>query len=196
MRVAGMMAVGVVATLLVACVADSTQVVPYGSNGGSGPAPSASTGTNGPTKPILVQVDPNVTMTATPGDGVGVFNEYKSGGHWHIWWTCDTNKTSQSCAFDVKVTPSSGALSNVRSDMFATSDTLTSTSASLAAVTSTSTTAQGIYFDANSGIPITLDASVGGLEDGSFLFFVQDGQVNGGYTGQLTDPLMLEGASP
>ncbi len=34
------------------------------------------------------------------------------------------------------------------------------------------------------------------MYDGSFLFFVQDGVVNGNYTGTITDPLMLEGKTP
>ena len=205
------------ASLAVACVAESTPPPPpeVYSGGGQPPTTTASTApTQGPEGkplylvepdrrrvlgillPILVKVDPNVTMTATGGQGVGVFNEYKTGGHWHVWWTCDTSRTNQPCAFDVKVTPQSGELSNVRSDQFVSTDTLTDGAVSLEAVTTTGTNTEGIFFDAVAGVPITLEASGGGLKDGSFLFFVQDGQVNGGYTGQLTDPLMLEGATP
>jgi hypothetical protein len=190
----GLAPLAIVASLAVACVAEnnppsSAEAYPVG-------PPATTTAANGPTEPILVKVDPNVTMTATGGEGVGVFNEYKSGGHWHVWWTCDTTRTNQSCAFDVKVTPVSGELSNVRSDQFASTDTLTDSAVALEAVTTTATNTEGVFFDAVAGAPITLEASVGGLKDGSFLFFVQDGQVNGGYTGQLTDPLMLEGATP
>jgi hypothetical protein len=176
------------------CVVDNAQQSSPPSAGEYSPTPSASVPNTGPTAPMLVKVDPNVSMTATPGEGVGVFSEYKSGGHWHVWWTCDTNRTGQSCAFDVKVTPASGSLSNVRSDQFGSADTLTESP--LEAVTSTSTNTEGVYFDAVAGVAIKLDASVGGLRDGSFLFFVQDGQVNGGFTGVLTDPLLLEGSSP
>jgi hypothetical protein len=183
------------ASLAVACVAESTPPPPPEVYSGGGQPPTT-TASNAPTEPILVKVDPNVTMTATGGQGVGVFNEYKTGGHWHVWWTCDTSRTNQPCAFDVKVTPQSGELSNVRSDQFVSTDTLTDGAVSLEAVTTTGTNTEGIFFDAVAGVPITLEASVGGLKDGSFLFFVQDGQVNGGYTGQLTDPLMLEGATP
>jgi hypothetical protein len=188
--------VGLVA-LAVACSAQSDgSGAVVGPSAGYAGTPGGTLGGT-PNKPLLVVVDTNVVMTATPGDGVGVFTEYKTGGHWHIWWTCDTNKTTQSCAFDVKVTPSSGAIANARSDQFGTTDSLTATTAApLEAVTTTSTTAEGVYFDTAAGIAVTLDASVGGLEDGSFLFFVQDGEVNGGYTGVLTDPLMLKGSSP
>ena len=43
---------------------------------------------------------------------------------------------------------------------------------------------------------ITLNAELSGMEAGQYLFFVQDGQINGNYAGTLTDPLMLEPSSP
>ena len=54
----------------------------------------------------------------------------------------------------------------------------------------------GIRFDTNPGAVITVDAAIGGFKDGAFLFFVQDGKVNGGFTGKLTNPLQLQGNSP
>jgi hypothetical protein len=177
------------AAFAAACSGQSVEEAPFPDP--TQPAPSAE-----PTAPMLVDVDPGATMTATPGDGVGVFIEYATGGHWHLWWTCDTNRTSQSCAFDVKVTPSTGAIANATSDQFATTDALDASSTALEATTSTTTTAQGIHFDTTPGVTITLTASVGGLENGAFLFFVQDGQIDGDFTGQLTDPLMLKGSTP
>ena len=41
-----------------------------------------------------------------------------------------------------------------------------------------------------------LDAKLDGVGDPAYLFFVQDGSVNGGYSGMLTDPLMLEPSTP
>jgi hypothetical protein len=64
------------------------------------------------------------------------------------------------------------------------------------ATATTSLGVEGLYFDTAPGAIITLTASIGGMASGQFLFFVQKGQVNGGYTGTLTDPLMLEGATP
>ena len=191
-------ALGLMASLAVACVVENSS---RGGGGAGSPesvggTPGTPAGTPPKVTPLLVRVDPNVTMTANPGDGVGVFTEYSTGGHWHVWWTCDTNRTDQSCAFDVKITPSKGALTNAKSDAFVSNDDLTTAPAAIEATTTTSTNVEGVYFDTDPGVIITLDASVGGLEDGSFLFFVQDGKVNGGYTGKLTDPLELQGSSP
>ena len=51
---------------------------------------------------------------------------------------------------------------------------------------------QGVHFDTEPGELIELSAALGGEYSGQFLFFVQDGKVNGGYTGNLTDPLELQ----
>jgi hypothetical protein len=172
-----------------------------GSSSSSGSASGSSSSSGGTTQPMLVDVDPNRTMNATPGDGVGVFTQYQSGGHWDIWWTCDTNKTSLPCAFDVKVTVTTGTFANVTATMLETSDTLTTPSAQdLELVTTTTTGVDGVTFDTvvPSGTTpiITLDAKLNGVDDGQYLFFVQDGQINGNYAGTLTDPLMLEPSSP
>src|SRR5579883_97816 len=86
----------------------------YGGGGASsGGGGSGSSSGGGSVQPMLVDVDPNQTMNATPGDGVGVFVQYKTGGHWYVWWTCDTNKSGQPCAFDNTVTVSKGTITNV-----------------------------------------------------------------------------------
>jgi hypothetical protein len=193
-------AVGLVVALGAACVVENNPPPPVESTGTGvpvGTGGSTGGGTTPSATPMLVDVDPNVTMTATPGDGAGVFSEYVTGGHWHVWWTCDTNKTDQPCAYDVKIAPTTGAIANPTTEKFATSDSLaTNTDGSIDATTTTSTDLSGVHFDATPGAPITLTASIGGTYSGSFLFFVQKGQVNGGFQGTLTDPLQLEGSSP
>ena len=152
---------------------------------------------------MLAKVDPNVTMNASPGEGVGVFSEYDAGGHWHLWWTCDTRVTNESCPFDVKVSVATGVIANASSEEFTSRDTLVppSTPASgengaIEAKTLTTTGTSGVLFDTDPGATITVTASIGGLYNGKFLFWVQGGKVDDGYRGEVTDPLMLVGASP
>jgi hypothetical protein len=196
--VGGFVLGAILPVFIAGCFYESTSSSNGGGPGGtSTTSPGGNDATNNAT-PMLVDVDPDRTLNANPGDGVGVFTEYASGGHWHVWWSCDTNTTGQSCTFDVKVTvPVGTAISNVSGDGLSTSDKLYTPSSTLVeAVTTTTTSTSGIWFDTPAGTVITLTASVGGLTDGAFLFFVQDGKINGGYTGKLSDPLMLEGASP
>jgi hypothetical protein len=145
----------------------------------------------------LADVDSNQTLQAQPGQGVGVFTEYKTGGHWHVWWTCDTNVTGLTCHFQVDVSVASGSVSNAGNQLTDPGDQITQPSSNeVSATTVTTTATDGITFDTTPGAIITLDAKIDGSDNGAFLFFVQEGQVNGGYQGVLDDPLMLEPSTP
>lgn len=209
---------GMFGTLAMAAVACSVQVSsgvasseppPYtgslgGEDAGSDVAATVSPGSSDPSlEPMLARVEDGQKMNAAPGQGVGVFSEYDSGGHWIIWWTCDTNITSENCPFDVKLSSEKSAITNAVSQSFTASDTLLTPSTpgagptgSIEAKTVTTTGTQGVTFDTDPGAIITLSATVGGLYNGKFLFWVQSGQVNGGFTGTVTDPLLLVGAAP
>ena len=171
---------------------------PYASDPGSGtdgngdPAPT----TPGSPSPMLVEVDTDQTMDAVGGEGVGVFIEYAKGGHWHLWWTCDTAQTRQSCDFSVSATAASGNIENVDASELAGGAATSPTASRVEATSSTTTEVHGIRFDTKPGAVITVDAAIGGFKDGAFLFFVQDGKVNGGFAGKLTNPLQLQGNSP
>lgn len=164
-----------------------------GATGGTATTPPPPPGT---LSPMLVEVDTDQTMTADPGQGVGVFVEYAKGGKWHVWWTCDTAKTQQDCKFDVSVTAADGNITNVDATALDGGFVATPTPSRVEATITTSNQVHGLRFDTNAGAVITLEASVGGLKDGSFLFFVQDGKVNGGFAGHLTNPLQLQGKTP
>lgn len=164
-----------------------------GATGGTATTPPPPPGT---LSPMLVEVDTDQTMTADPGQGVGVFVEYAKGGKWHVWWTCDTAKTQQDCDFDVSVTAADGNITNVDASALDGGFVATPTPSRVEATITTSNQVHGLRFATNAGAVITLEASVGGIKDGSFLFFVQDGKVNGGFTGHLTNPLQLQGKTP
>ena len=198
---------GIASIWLVGCGVDATSESGGGggygyasSSGGSGTTSSSSGGTN--RQPMLVDVDPNQTLSASPGDGVGVFTEYKTGGHWHVWWTCDTNMTALSCAFDVKVSVTTGSIASAAAQLGDRGDALTQADAQdIEATANTTTGTDGITFD--TVVPtgttpvITLTATINGTADPEFLFFVQKGEVNGGFpASRLTDPLMLEPSTP
>jgi hypothetical protein len=174
---------------LAGCIADSSddpvQVSPSSSSTSSGAAP---------TQPLLADVDTNATLVTTPGNGIGVYVEYEAGGHWKLSWTCDTAITSLTCNFTVDASVEVGAITNPSVDGFGSTDTLTQTSTTqIEGVTSTTTGVNTVLFDTTAGatieVSVRLDAPV------SF-FFVQDGQVNGGYKGALTNPLLLRPTSP
>lgn len=203
------------AALALGCVVENE---PGGSSGGGGFSGSSSGGGSGSssgggaTQPMLVIVDPDQTMNATPGDGVGVFVQYKTGGHWDVWWTCDTNKTGLSCSYDITVSVATGAIANLAGQTLESNDSVTQDSKTqVEAITTTSTGIDGMTFDTpltpGQTPVITLTETLNGQESAQFgcqngggncniIFFVQDGQIDGNYQGSLTDPLMLEPKTP
>ena len=189
------LAVPVVAFAVSACVVE----VDHRHNNNS-PAPSSTGAQTNPTTPLLVTVDTDKTMNASGGDGVGVFIEYKAGGTWHVWWTCDTNKhpAAPPCNFDILASVGSGAIKNIKGDALLASDKFVQQADGSVQITSVSTTnVAGVYFDTDPGARLEIDALIGGVDkSGDYLFFVQDGKVNGGYTGTVTNPLQLEPSSP
>jgi hypothetical protein len=146
--------------------------------------------------PMLVEVDADQTMTAVGGDGVGVFVEYAKGGHWHLTWTCDTNYTQKSCDFAIDAAAASGTITNVDSSGAPPASVTTPMAARVEIRTTTTTELHSVRFDTSAGAVITLEAAVGAIRDGGFFFFVQDGKVNGGFAGALTNPLQLQGSTP
>jgi hypothetical protein len=170
-----------------------------GSSGASGSGSSSGASGSGPSSasPILVDVDTDKTMNAAPGQGVGVFVEYATGGHWHVWWTCDTNVNPQgplTCDFDVQASVATDKVTLTKAD---TPDGgAQTTPQSVEARTTTGSQVHGLWFDTTAGAEISVQATIGGQLDGRYFFFVQNGKVNGGYTGTLTDPVMFEGNAP
>jgi hypothetical protein len=194
------------AALMLGCIVEDQP----GSGGASGPS-GGSSGTGTPSggsssggasaQPMLVDVDPNQTLSATPGAGVGVFVQYMTGGHCNIWWTCDTTDTGVGCSFQNTVSVATGTINNVATQDFEPNDTLSQVSPQeIQAVTYTSTAVDSITFDTpftpGQTPIITVEAQLSGQDNGSFLFFVQDGEINGGFKGTLTDPLQLEPSTP
>lgn len=199
---------------LVACVIDDTDYrrshsdppssVSEGPPVGSGtvsaaPAPSDTTTTS--LAPLLVVLDTDQVMNADPGQGVGIFTEYFTGGKWHVWWTCDTTLSKQVCDVSLSATVASGTIDNLDAGELQGGSATTPNPSRVEARATTSTQVHGITFTTSPGAIVTLEATVSGLKEGpgqnrSFFFFVQDGKINGGFTGRLTNPLQLQGKTP
>lgn len=58
-------------------------------------------GTPVPDAVAEVAIQPDQVLNAAPGEGVGIFVEYMTGGKWRIWTTCDTFTSKQVCSFQI-----------------------------------------------------------------------------------------------
>jgi hypothetical protein len=178
------------AGFLAGCVGDSTSTS-AGSSAGGGYGSSS----GAQVQPLIVDVDTGGTLVTTPGNGIGVYVEYVTGGHWRVSWTCDTSLTSLPCAYVVDASVTEGSIANPAGvDLEAGTDSLTQTNSQQIEVTTDTTTGEdGVTFDAPAGADITVSVR---LNAPVAFFFVQDNQVNGGYKGTLTNPLILQPSSP
>ncbi len=115
-----------------------------------------------------------------------------------MWWTCDSLVDDQNppCQFDVKISVQTGSILTPTTNGFQPNDTFTSSPTQIEGLTTTSIASDGVTFQTEPGATITLSATVGGQYDGRFIFFVEGGKVDDGFTGTVTDPIMLQGSSP
>jgi len=154
----------------------------------------------GPPPPRLVTqatVDTGPTLTVSPGTGAGVFVEYQAGGHWHVWWTCDTNLSGLPCTFHVDVIAQSGTIGNVAGDRLEANDSLvTPNPTEVTLDTSTSTGVDGVFFDTDPGAAINVLQVIGDAQDGTYFYWSQGGQILGGGDVDAADPMSFVGSSP
>ncbi len=174
---------------------------PVGSGTVGGVAPAPTDTTTASPAPLLVVLDTDQVMNADPGQGVGIFTEYFTGGKWHVWWTCDTTLSQQLCDVSLSATVASGTIDNLDAGELVGGYVATPNPSRVEARATTSTQVHGITFTTSPGAVLTLEATVSGLKEGpgpnrSFFFFVQDGKINGGFAGRLTNPLQLQGKTP
>jgi hypothetical protein len=177
--------------LLIAALATANGCVIAVDRDDHGPTPSPAYTTPtpvAPASPVVVLIDTDKTMNVTGGDGVGIFVEYKSEGVWQISWTCDTNRTGQSCNFTHSVQAAKIQDPLIEGQAFPGSDT------SLTHQANTTTSIGKISFKSTPGASITVQSTVGGEAnaDGRYFFFVQNGNVNGGFNGRLSNPLTFQ----
>lgn len=178
-----------------ACVIESSPSS-SGYRSGSGDSPDDETGTGRTTigpSPVLVEVDTNAKLKADPGDGVGVFVEYSSGGKWHVFWSCDTNQTNRTCDYQVRVRPTQNKLTDVVDD---TGNALATVGGEISLRRVIGAENDGVRFAADPGSVVTLEVTLDGQSKDVLFFFVQNGKLNGGYEGNLTNPIKLQGKTP
>lgn len=135
-------------------------------------------------EPAIAQetIDADVSMDYKPGEGVGLFVEYSSGGHWHVFTTCDTRLTDLSCKFDVLIRPEAGSLvSNISGYDLAGGDTVGLTEGGNVRLLSTTTLSdQGVDFDLDPGALVEIDFLLDGAAQPQFVYAVSHGVVLNG----------------
>jgi hypothetical protein len=145
--------------------------------------------------PLQVAIDADQALESLPGDGVGVFVEYVTGGHWHVWTSCDTNSSDAVCAFDVFVTVADGPpITNSRTENLEGSDIIEKKAdGSLHLIAKTSAELDGMTFDTDAGAVIELEAYFDNELDPRVLYWFGDGVL---HQGAPTNPIQFKPTAP
>jgi hypothetical protein len=164
------------------------------------PAPGASipgdTGSMTPAEVLTVNIDTGATLAAAPGEGVGVFVEYRAGGHWNVWTTSDVNVGGVPRSFDILATAidDTAVLSNVTGVDLGAEDRASLTAVNqVQLLTETDIGADGITFDSTPGAVIELDVLVDGASDSRIIYWVGDDIL---HEGAPTNPIDFWPSAP
>ena len=127
-------------------------------------------------------VQPDQVFEAKPGEGVGIFVEYQTGGKWHVFTTCDTFVSKAVCSFDIFA----GARSATELRAYATDEVegfdelkdLGDGTVELIADTDSDT--DGLVLELDPGTPLRLEVYLDGQSAQSFVYWVSDDTVHAG----------------
>jgi hypothetical protein len=144
--------------------------------------------------PLEVAIDADQALESTAGDGVGVFVEYVSGGHWHVWTSCDTNSSDAVCTFDAFVTVADDSkITGAKVENLEASDIMEKMAdSSLHLFTKTSAEFDGITFDTEPGAVIQLEAYFDDDLDPRIIYWFGDGVL---HQGAPSNPIQFKPSS-
>ncbi|MGC4089974.1 MAG: hypothetical protein QM756_19215 [Polyangiaceae bacterium] len=140
-------------------------------------------------------IDADGLIDTKQGDGVGVFVEYASGGHWHVFATCDTNISSKDCMFDVVVHSlgKSGVLSAVGDDLEDEDSASLFGVDGIQMVSYTAADFDGFYLDTDPGAALQVDVLLDNACGASYVYWLGGGGI---HTGAPSTPFELVPSAP
>lgn len=155
------------------------------------PDPEVST----PTLAKLTAIDSDFALSSIhPGEEVGLFVEYQSGGTWHLFVTCDTKVSEYDCHWDVFTGVTAGRFHDPpREDGLEAADGLywDGYGAWMTAVTSSGP--DGFYMETSPGATVAVEAYLDGEDAHPLLFWIREGAVE---PGAPTNPIKFKPTDP
>lgn len=126
-------------------------------------------------------IDTDATLEVVPADGVGVFVEYASGGNWHVFTSCDTDRSGFDCRFDLVVQPlGQSKISAVLPEDLESEDSLSlAGDDTVQLVTRTDFDLDGFFLQTDPGVALSVDAYLDGACT-NYLFWAGNGAVHEG----------------
>lgn len=127
-------------------------------------------------------IQSDMVFEAKPGEGVGIFVEYQTGGKWHIFTTCDTFTSKQVCSFDIfaggRTAEDLKAYATEETEGFDEVKDLGDGTLELIADTDSDT--DGLVVEMNPGSPLRLEVYLDGQSAEKFVYWISDDTVHAG----------------
>lgn len=145
--------------------------------------------------PVTVTIDADATLDAKPGDGVGVFVEYATGGHWNVFTTCDYNTAANPgvpCGFDIFATAldSVDGINNPKGQDLSGKDAIAiEPGGTVHLYTENAVSLGGMTFDTAPGATVELEVYLDGSADPHYIYWVGKDVL---HQGAPTDPIDLQ----
>jgi len=132
-------------------------------------------------------IDAGATMTdLTPGNGIGMFIEYQSGGTWDVRFTCDTSVSNLACPWHMDAqTLDQTSITDINTQLLDSSDAVSQPSSDLLLYDGTTTTEVDEFsFKTTAGHLIGFDIALDYVDDPHrYVFWIGDGGLNRGVPG-------------
>lgn len=147
------------------------------------------TATQNPDNVTQVAIQPDQALAANPGEGVGVFVEYRTGGKWHIWTTCDTFTSKAVCSFDIFASVPALQLHAYASDQVEGYDEVKDLGdGQLELIADTDSDVDGLVLEADPGAALNLEVYLDGNDAAPFVYWVSDDII---HTGAPDNPVQF-----
>jgi hypothetical protein len=148
-------------------------------------------------QPVYVTIDADATLDlgegSGPGDGVGFFVEYSTGGGWRMWASCDTNISDVACAFRAHVVGDAD-IWDVTPVGLGGGDSVELVAANeLWFYADTSTEIDAVEFGSTAGANLWLELWLDGEIDPQFIYWTGDGLI---HQGAPDSPVVFQPSAP
>ena len=134
-----------------------------------------------PTVPSYA-IQPDMVFEAKPGEGVGIFVEYQTGGKWNVFTTCDTFTSKQVCSFDIfaggRTAEDLRAYATLQTEGFDEVKDLGD--GTLEFIADTDSDTDGLVLEMNPGSPLRLEVYLDGQSAEKFVYWISDDTVHAG----------------
>jgi hypothetical protein len=140
-------------------------------------------------------IDTDATLTGIePGQGVGIFVEYTTGGTWRITTSCDTEVSQAACAWDVIATTETGSTATLlATEGIGSGDEIYTDGAGIHFRASVTDRLEGFSLAAVAGDALVLDVYLDEAPEQRFHYWVGGGAL---HRGAPSNPLVFDPTSP